>query len=589
MTLQDILTQKVKDAIKSLYDTSLETVEFQATRKEFEGDITVVVFPMLRVVKGNPVAIGQAIGGYLQEHVAHVTGFNVVKGFLNIVISDGYYLDFFSSTTAWNTFGTLPPGDDAMMVEFASPNTNKPLHLGHVRNVLLGYSVAQIVKASGKKVYKTQIINDRGIHICKSMLAWKRFGNGETPESTGLKGDKLVGNYYVAFDKAYKVEIAALIASGKTEEEAKKEAPILVEAQEMLLKWEAGDPEVVTLWKTMNQWVYTGFDETYKELGVDFDKNYYESNTYLLGKDIVADGLKKGIFYKKEDGSVWIDLTEEGLDEKIVLRSDGTAVYMTQDIGTAIERFKDFDLDELVYTVGNEQDYHFKVLFLILEKLGFEWAKNLYHLSYGMVDLPSGKMKSREGTVVDADDLMAEMTKTAGDISQELGKLEGYSKEEKKSLYKTIGLGALKYYILKVDPKKRILFDPEESVDFAGNTGPFIQYTYARIQSILRKANFDYNQEISDINLDEKEKELIKQIQLFTEIIQNAAQNHSPAIIANYTYDLVKIYNSFYQTVPILGCENEQEKIFRTQLSFKVAEIIKTSFKLLGINVPERM
>jgi len=421
------------------------------------------------------------------------------------------------------------------------------------------------------------------------MLAWQRFGNGETPESTGLKGDKLVGNYYVAFDKAYKEEITQLIAEGKTEEEAKKQAPILIEAQEMLLKWEAGDKEVVDLWKLMNQWVYDGFDATYKDLGVDFDKNYYESNTYLLGKDVVADGLKKGVFYKKEDGSVWIDLTEDGLDEKIVLRSDGTAVYMTQDIGTAIERFKDFDLSELVYTVGNEQDYHFKVLFLILDKLGFEWAKNLYHLSYGMVDLPSGKMKSREGTVVDADDLMLEMTNTARDISQELGKLEGYSNEEKESLYKTIGLGALKYYILKVDPKKRILFDPEESVDFAGNTGPFIQYTYARIQSILRKANFDYNQEISDINLDEKEKELIKQIQLFTEIIQNAAQNHSPAIIANYTYDLVKIYNSFYQTVPILGCENEQEKIFRTQLSFKVAEIIKTSFKLLGINVPERM
>ena len=475
------------------------------------------------------------------------------------------------------------------MVEYSSPNTNKPLHLGHIRNNLLGYSVAEIIKASGKKVYKTQIINDRGIHICKSMLAWKRFGNGETPESTGLKGDKLVGNYYVAFDKAYKVEIAALIASGKTEEEAKKEAPILVEAQEMLLKWEAGDPEVVTLWKTMNQWVYTGFDETYKELGVDFDKNYYESNTYLLGKDIVADGLKKGIFYKKEDGSVWIDLTEEGLDEKIVLRSDGTAVYMTQDIGTAIERFKDFDLDELVYTVGNEQDYHFKVLFLILEKLGFEWAKNLYHLSYGMVDLPSGKMKSREGTVVDADDLMAEMTKTAGDISQELGKLEGYSKEEKKSLYKTIGLGALKYYILKVDPKKRILFDPEESVDFAGNTGPFIQYTYARIQSILRKADFNYKQEIVGLKLHEKERSLIKQIQLFPEVIQNSASNHSPALIANYTYELVKEYNSFYQTVPILGCDNEQEKIIRIQLSEKVSQIIKSAFKLLGINVPERM
>jgi len=589
--MQHKLEIAVKNGFKEIYKTEIDSVEFQATRKDFEGDITIVIFAFLRYLKGNPVEIGTKLGTYLKENVLEVADFNVVKGFLNLVISDAFFINDFNAIYKVKNFGVLAPKENekAVMVEYSSPNTNKPLHLGHIRNNLLGYSVAEIIKASGKKVYKTQIINDRGIHICKSMLAWQRFGNGETPESTGLKGDKLVGNYYVAFDKAYKEEITQLIAEGKTEEEAKKQAPILIEAQEMLLKWEAGDKEVVDLWKLMNQWVYDGFDATYKELGVDFDKNYYESNTYLLGKDVVADGLKKGVFYKKEDGSVWIDLTEDGLDEKIVLRSDGTAVYMTQDIGTAIERFKDFDLSELVYTVGNEQDYHFKVLFLILDKLGFEWAKNLYHLSYGMVDLPSGKMKSREGTVVDADDLMLEMTNTARNISQELGKLEGYSNEEKESLYKTIGLGALKYYILKVDPKKRILFDPEESVDFAGNTGPFIQYTYARIQSILRKANFDYNQEISDINLDEKEKELIKQIQLFTEIIQNAAQNHSPAIIANYTYDLVKIYNSFYQTVPILGCENKQEKIFRTQLSFKVAEIIKTSFKLLGINVPERM
>ena len=589
--MQHKLEIAVKNGFKEIYKTEIDSVEFQATRKDFEGDITIVIFAFLRYLKGNPVEIGTKLGTYLKENVLEVADFNVVKGFLNLVISDAFFINDFNAIYKVKNFGVLAPKENekAVMVEYSSPNTNKPLHLGHIRNNLLGYSVAEIIKASGKKVYKTQIINDRGIHICKSMLAWQRFGNGETPESTGLKGDKLVGNYYVAFDKAYKEEITQLIAEGKTEEEAKKQAPILIEAQEMLLKWEAGDKEVVDLWKLMNQWVYDGFDATYKDLGVDFDKNYYESNTYLLGKDVVADGLKKGVFYKKEDGSVWIDLTEDGLDEKIVLRSDGTAVYMTQDIGTAIERFKDFDLSELVYTVGNEQDYHFKVLFLILDKLGFEWAKNLYHLSYGMVDLPSGKMKSREGTVVDADDLMLEMTNTARDISQELGKLEGYSNEEKESLYKTIGLGALKYYILKVDPKKRILFDPEESVDFAGNTGPFIQYTYARIQSILRKANFDYNQEISDINLDEKEKELIKQIQLFTEIIQNAAQNHSPAIIANYTYDLVKVYNSFYQTVPILGCENKQEKIFRTQLSFKVAEIIKTSFKLLGINVPERM
>ncbi|MBI9041262.1 arginine--tRNA ligase [Lutibacter sp.] len=589
--MQTSLEKAVIKGFKEIYDVEINSVEFQATRKDFEGDITIVVFAFLRYVKGNPEAIGTKIGAYLKENVAEISDFNVVKGFLNLVISDTFFISDFNKIKNNASFGIVAtnPNEKAVMVEYSSPNTNKPLHLGHIRNNLLGYSVAEIIKASGKKVYKTQIINDRGIHICKSMLAWQRFGNGETPESSGLKGDKLVGNYYVAFDKAYKEEIKQLIAQGKTEEEAKKQAPILIEAQQMLLKWEAGDEEIVTLWKTMNQWVYKGFDETYKELGVDFDKNYYESNTYLLGKDIVAEGLKKGIFYKKEDGSVWIDLTEEGLDEKIVLRSDGTAVYMTQDIGTAIERFKDFDLNELVYTVGNEQDYHFKVLFLILEKLGFEWAKNCYHLSYGMVDLPSGKMKSREGTVVDADDLMLEMTDTARTISQELGKLEGYSTEEKEGLYKTIGLGALKYYILKVDPKKRIMFDPEESVDFAGNTGPFIQYTYARIQSILRKADFDYAKEISGIELHPKERELIKQIQLFPEVVQNAASNHSPALIANYSYDLVKEYNSFYQTVPILGCENLDEKIFRTQLSNKVAEIIKSAFKLLGIEVPERM
>ncbi|SFS29888.1 arginine--tRNA ligase [Lutibacter maritimus] len=589
--MQTSLEIAVKKGFKEIYDVEINSVEFQATRKDFEGDITIVVFAFLRFVKGNPEIIGTKIGEYLKENVAEISDFNVVKGFLNLVISDTYFISDFNKIKNNSTFGIVEPNPDhkAVMVEYSSPNTNKPLHLGHIRNNLLGYSVAEIIKASGKKVYKTQIINDRGIHICKSMLAWQRFGNGETPETSGLKGDKLVGNYYVAFDKAYKEEIKQLIAQGKTEEEAKKLAPILLEAQQMLLKWEAGDEEIVALWKTMNEWVYAGFNETYKELGVDFDKNYYESNTYLLGKDIVAEGLEKGIFYKKEDGSVWIDLTKEGLDEKIVLRADGTAVYMTQDIGTAIERFKDFDLNELVYTVGNEQDYHFKVLFLILEKLGFEWAKNCYHLSYGMVDLPSGKMKSREGTVVDADDLMLEMTDTARTISQELGKLEGYSTEEKETLYKTIGLGALKYYILKVDPKKRIMFDPEESVDFAGNTGPFIQYTYARIQSILRKANFNYAVEISEIKLHQKERELIKQIQLFPEVIQNAASNHSPALIANFTYDLVKEYNSFYQTVPILGCENLNEKIFRTQLSNKVAEIIKSAFKLLGIEVPERM
>lgn len=589
--MQNILELAIKKGVKEIYDVAIESVEFQATKKDFVGDITIVVFALLRIVKGNPVEIGTKIGEYLTKHVAQVSNFNVVKGFLNLEIADSYFLNSFNAINKIENFGVIAPNkkEKAVMVEYSSPNTNKPLHLGHIRNNLLGYSVAKIIEASGKKVYKTQIINDRGIHICKSMLAWKQFGNGETPESTGLKGDKLVGNYYVKFDQVYKQEIAQLISEGINEEEAKKQTPILLAAQEMLLKWEAGDEEVVSLWKTMNQWVYTGFDQTYKELGVDFDKNYYESNTYLLGKDIIANGLEKGIFYKKEDGSVWIDLTEEGLDEKIVLRADGTAVYITQDIGTAIERFKDYDLNELVYTVGNEQDYHFKVLFLILDKLGFEWAKNCYHLSYGMVDLPSGKMKSREGTVVDADDLMAEMTKTAGDISKELGKLEGYSDEEKAGLYKTIGLGALKYYILKVDPKKRILFNPEESVDFAGNTGPFIQYTYARIQSILRKATFDYTQEITTLSLHKKERSLIKQLQLFPDIIQQAAKNHSPALVANYTYDLVKEYNSFYQSVPILGCDNDQEKILRTQLSSKVSEIIKSAFNLLGISVPERM
>ncbi|MDP3357863.1 MAG: arginine--tRNA ligase [Lutibacter sp.] len=589
--MQNSLENAIKKGLKEIYDISIESVEFQATNKDFEGDVTVVIFAFLRSIKGNPVEIGTKLGTYLKENVPEVKDFNVVKGFLNLVISDEFFLNAFNEIYKTPNFGfvTPNPAEKAVMVEYSSPNTNKPLHLGHIRNNLLGYSVAEIVKASGKKVYKTQIINDRGIHICKSMLAWQRFGNGQTPESTGLKGDKLVGNYYVAFDKAYKEEIALLIAAGKTEEEAKKQAPILLEAQEMLLKWEAGDEAVVSLWKTMNQWVYAGFEQTYATLGVDFDKNYYESTTYLLGKDVVTIGLEKGVFYRKEDGSVWIDLTADGLDEKIVLRSDGTAVYMTQDIGTAIERFKDFDLSELVYTVGNEQDYHFKVLFLILKKLGFEWADNLYHLSYGMVDLPSGKMKSREGTVVDADDLMEEMVDTARKISQELGKLEGYSQPEKEALYKIIGLGALKYYILKVDPKKRILFDPEESVDFNGNTGPFIQYTYARIQSIIRKADFDFSEEISAISLHEKERELIKQIQQFPEIIQNASKNHSPALIANYTYDLVKEYNSLYQSLPILGSENEKEKILRTQLSAKVGEIIKAAFKLLGIEVPERM
>jgi len=592
MSLSQILTPSIQKAIQALFDVTVDKIEFQTTRKEFEGDITMVIFPLLKVIKSNPAELGNKIGNYLVENVSEVARFNVVSGFLNVVISDSYYVNFFNGIKDQKQFGFVAPNpaEKAVMVEYSSPNTNKPLHLGHVRNNLLGYSVAEILKASGKKVYKTQIINDRGIHICKSMLAWEKFGNGETPETSGLKGDKLVGKYYVEFDKAYKNEINGLMETGKTEEEAKKQAPIIIEAQDMLKKWEAGDEKVIALWKKMNEWVYEGFATTYTNLGVNFDKYYYESNTYLLGKDVVQVGLDKGVFEKDPDGSVWIDLTDEGLDRKIVLRSDGTAVYMTQDIGTAIQRVKDMpDVGGMVYTVGNEQDYHFKVLFLILQKLGFDWASSLYHLSYGMVDLPSGKMKSREGTVVDADDLMQDMTDTAKQIAEDLGKLDSYSAEEKAKLYKTIGLGALKYYILKVDPKKRILFNPEESVDFAGNTGPFIQYTYARIQSIIRKADFDFSNKIEIEELHEKEKELVKQIELFPEVIQNAAQNHSPALIANYTYDLVKEYNSFYQSVHILGEVDLTKKIFRVQLSQKVAEVIKSAFQLLGIEVPERM
>ena len=595
MTLHQTLTTHIQKAVVEIFNFTIENIEFQATRKDFEGDITMVVFPLVKALKGNPAAIGNQIGEYLVTNAKEVSKFNVVGGFLNIVISDAFYVKFFNSIKDKEMFGFVEPSENekAVMVEYSSPNTNKPLHLGHIRNNLLGYSVAEIIKASGKKVYKTQIINDRGIHICKSMWAWQKFGNGQTPESTGLKGDKLVGNFYVAFDKNYKEEIATLMAEGKAEEEAKKVAPSILEAQQMLLDWENGKPEVIALWKTMNQWVYDGFEQTYKNLGVDFNiPNYYESDTYLLGKEVVQFGLEKGIFEKEADGSVWIDLTEDGLDRKIVLRSDGTAVYMTQDIGTAIQRVKDFpDVGGMVYTVGNEQDYHFKVLFLILKKLGFDWADSLYHLSYGMVELPSGKMKSREGTVVDADDLMEEMTATAKTLSEELGKLEGYSEADKATMYNTIGLGALKYYILKVDPKKQMMFNPEESVDFAGNTGPFIQYTYARIQSILRKADFDYATVVvsSDIEMHEKEKELIKLIQLFPEVIQSGAENHSPALIANYTYELVKEFNSFYQQVSILGEENQDKKIFRVQLAKTVGNTIKNAFSLLGINVPERM
>ena len=589
MNLQNTLSEKVKQAISQLYNASLESVEFQSTRKEFEGDITVVVFPMLRVVKGNPVQIGEAIGEYLVANVDVVIRFNVVKGFLNLVFSDTYFVDFFNSVSDFSNFGKQTGTNETYMVEYSSPNTNKPLHLGHVRNILLGYSVAEILKASGKKAYKTQIINDRGIHICKSMLAWEKYGNSETPEINGLKGDKLVGNYYVKFDQEYKKEVLQLMAEGLTESEAKIKAPSLVKAQEMLRKWEAGNKDVVSLWKMMNGWVYDGFNKTYQSIGVDFDTLYYESNTYLLGKEVIKEGLQKEVFFQRKDGSIWCDLTEDGLDEKIVQRSDGTAVYMTQDIGTAIQRVKDYqDITGMIYTVGNEQDYHFKVLFLILKKLGYQWADHLYHLSYGMVDLPSGKMKSREGTVVDADDLISDMAKTAKKISEELGKIDDFTEKEKEHLYHTIGLGALKYYILKVDPKKRILFNPEESVDFQGNTGPFIQYTYARIQSILRKGELSVKSSNLEV-LHPKEKELIKQLQLFPETIQQAAAHYSPALIANYTYELVKSFNSFYQNVSILGADFEEEKSFRIKLSRAVSDVIKTAFGLLGIDVPERM
>ena len=595
MNIQEVIQTKVIKAVASLYDVTIPSVEFQPTRKDFEGDITVVVFPMLRYIKGNPVQIGTQIGTYLEKELNEVKGFNVIKGFLNLVITDNYYKNFFDTIKEDESYGRKSEqNNNAFLVEYSSPNTNKPLHLGHIRNNLLGYSVAEILKASGNRVYKTQILNDRGIHICKSMLAWQMFGNGKTPESTGLKGDKLAGLYYVKFDQVYKEEVARLIATGMDKIQAEREAPILLKAQEMLRNWEAGDSEVVKLWKKMNGWVYKGFDETYANLGVNFDKLYYESETYLLGKDVIAEGIDNGIFYRKEDGSVWIDLTDEGLDEKIVLRADGTSVYMTQDIGTAIQRVKDFpDIGGMVYTVANEQDYHFKVLSLILKKLGYSWAQHLYHLSYGMVDLPEGKMKSREGTVVDADDLIDEMTNTAAQISQELGKLDDYSEEERQKLYRIIGLGALKYYILKVDPKKRILFNPKESVDFQGNTGPFIQYTYARIQSILRKANLStsdlLNQLGESIELHPKEKELIKLLEIFPETVKLAAENYSPALIANYTYDLVKEFNSFYQQVSILGESEEEMRIFRVQLAKKVGEVIKSAFQLLGIEVPVRM
>ena len=599
MDIQNQITATVKEIVFDLYQVALDTIEIQYTRKEFEGEYTVVIFPMLSHIKGNPVQIGESIGKLLVQKVEEIKAYNVVKGFLNLVIRNDFFIETLAEIAGMEEYGFVnQESKEAVMVEYSSPNTNKPLHLGHVRNILLGSSVSKILKASGRKVYKTQIINDRGIHICKSMVAWlqenkdKAENEKDTPENTGKKGDHLVGSYYVKFDKCYKKEIADLMNKGYDKENAEKEAPIFKEAQTTLRKWEAGDITTVSLWKMMNSWVYKGFEETYTNMGVSFDSYYYESDTYLLGKDIIEHGLQKNIFYTKDDGSVWCNLTDEGLDEKLVLRSDGTAVYMTQDLGTAVQRVKDNpDISGMIYTVGNEQDYHFKVLFTILKKLGYSWSKYLHHLSYGMVDLPSGKMKSREGTVVDADDLLNEMTATAKQISSELGKLEGYDDREKHKIYKTIGQGALNYYILKVDPKKRILFNPEESVDFQGNTGPFIQYTYARIQSILRKAESDQivRKVTNGIALEKKEKELIKVALQFPEIIQQAAADLSPALIANYTYNLVKNYNSFFQNVPIFGAGDDELVQFRVTLSGVIGNIIKNSFYLLGITMPEKM
>jgi arginyl-tRNA synthetase len=587
----NFIIESTLKAIKQLYNTDLgaSDISLQETRKEFEGQITVVTFPFTKFSRKSPEQTGNEIGEYLENELKEVAGFNVIKGFLNISLSDAYWIDQFYSQILPDDLAGFKPNGKKVMVEYSSPNTNKPLHLGHVRNNLLGYSVAEILRAAGYEVIKSNLVNDRGIHICKSMLAWQLFGNGETPQSTGMKGDHLAGKYYVLFDAAYKRQIEELKSIGQTEDEAKKNAPLIKEAQQMLQKWEAGDTAIIELWKTMNGWVYEGFSETYKKLGVNFDKFYYESNTYLLGKDIIEEGLQKGVFFKKEDGSVWIDLTEDGLDQKLVLRADGTSVYITQDLGTAQLKYDDYHMDESIYVVGNEQDYHFKVLFLILQKLGKTWAKGLYHLSYGMVDLPSGKMKSREGTVVDADDLIAEMEKTAKEHTEALGKVENFGEEEKQQLYYTIGMGALKYFLLKVDPKKRLLFDPNESVDFQGHTGPFIQYTHARIKSVLNKAEYKNDQQTSTTLLADIERDLIVTLTLYPDMISQAAEGYNPGIIANYVYEVAKIYNKFYHEKSILQAGDEQTKQFRLQLSAASAKVIHNGMKLLGIQVPERM
>ncbi len=587
----DFIIAAVVEAVKHLYQTDItaEAINLQETRKEFEGQVTIVTFPFTKFSRKSPEQTGAEVGEYLKANLAEVAAFNVIKGFLNISITDSYWLGQLYTQILPDTFAVAKPNGKKVMVEYSSPNTNKPLHLGHVRNNLLGFSVAQILSAAGYEVVKANLVNDRGIHICKSMLAWQLFGNGETPESTGMKGDHLVGKYYVIFDKEYKKEIEFLKSEGQTEEEAKKNAPLIKQAQEMLLKWEANDEEVINLWKTMNTWVYDGFGKTYNALGVAFDQFYYESNTYLLGKDIVEEGLAKGVFFTKEDGSVWIDLTASGLDEKLVRRSDGTSVYMTQDLGTAQLKYDDYKMNESIYVVGNEQDYHFKVLFLILQKLGKTWAQGLYHLSYGMVDLPSGKMKSREGTVVDADDLISEMEQTAKEQTEALGKVDGFSEEDKQHLYHTIGMGALKYFLLKVDPKKRLLFDPNESVDFQGHTGPFIQYTHARIKSVMSRAGVDYADQIDIQELSAVERDLIVILTQFPAIINDAAKEYSPAVIANYIYELAKIYNKFYHEKSILQAEDESLKKFRLQLSAGSAKVINRGMGLLGIEVPERM
>ncbi|MCC3216554.1 arginine--tRNA ligase [Chryseobacterium sp. X308] len=586
MNIKDIIEEKLSEVILNVYQVKDIKLEVQENKTEFEGDFTIVTFPLVKQLKKNPESIGVELGEALTEQTELFESFNVVKGFLNVKVKNQLFVGNFRSVS--KNFSTIEKKNATVMVEYSSPNTNKPLHLGHIRNNLLGFSVAQILKEAGYDVIKTQIINDRGIHICKSMLAWEKFGNGATPETTDTKGDKFVGNYYVEFDKNYKKEIAELVEQGVGEEQAKKDAPVMKEAQKMLLDWENGDETVRALWAEMNSWVYKGFNETYKRLGVDFDQVQYESNTYILGKDLIQAGLDKGVLYQKEDGSVWCDLTDEGLDQKLLLRSDGTSVYMTQDLGTAVERFKQNNIQKLIYTVGNEQDYHFQVLFKILKKLGYEWADQLFHLSYGMVELPEGKMKSREGTVVDADDLMQEMYETAKSKAQELGKLETLSDEEKEASYETVGLGALKYFMLKVDPKKKMLFNPAESIDFNGNTGPFIQYTYARIQSLLSKAG-TFQTETADIELNQSEKELIMQLTNFKTVVAKSAETLSPALVANYVYDLVKAYNSFYQNNPILNQEDENVKQFRLNISDLTAKTIKKSLELLGIGTVNRM